>query len=57
MPSIKVSDLSRGKPIEVIKDLSTGLFSALYVNSGRLRLDLGTLSVCCVLGVGDRLED
>lgn len=48
MPSIKVSDLSRGKPIAVIKDLSTGLFSALCVNSGRLRLDLGTLSVCVV---------
>lgn len=53
MPSIKRSDLSRGKPIAVIKDRSTGLFSALCVNSGRLRLDLGMLSVC---GVCEELE-
>lgn len=42
----KVSDLSRAKSVAVIKDINIGLFSALYVNFGKLRLDLGTLSVC-----------
>jgi len=41
-----VSDLNRGNSTAVIKDTSIGLFSALYVNFGKSRLDLGTLSVC-----------
>lgn len=43
-----MSDLSRGKSTAVIKDINIGLFSALYVNFGKSRLDLGMLSV----GVG-----
>lgn len=42
----KVSDLNRGKSMMVKKYIRVCLFSALYINFGKPRLDLGMLSVC-----------
>lgn len=51
-----MSDLSRGESTAVIKDISIGLFSALYVNFGKSRLDLDMLSVCIGSSACEELE-